>query len=160
MAFIIQGLDPSLFGSLFDQKQAAPSPNRGTVYQVDAQPGFPCRISLDDVPIGEEVMLVSYQHHAADTAYAQCGPIFISAKPALPGRYVDDIPPALARRTLSLRAYDAGGMMVDAALVEGQAAKPAILAMFENPLVARIDAHNATRGCFAAHIRRHSATSS
>lgn len=158
MAFIIQGLDPALFGSVLKQNQAGSPRSEGVTYLVDAFPGFPCRITLDDVAIGEEVMLVSYRHHAAATAYAQSGPIFVSTKPVLPACYVDRIPPALARRTLSLRAYDAGGMMVDAALVEGEAAKPAILAMLENPLVVRIDAHNATRGCFAAHIRRHSAT--
>lgn len=154
MAFIIQGLDPSLFGSVSDQKQATPTTRLPTYYDVTECPGFPCRITLDDAPLGQRVALVSYQHHEAETAYAQAGPIFVTVGPVSRGHFVDTIPPALSRRKLSLRAYDQDGMMVDACIVDGQMAKPAILALFENPEVTRIDAHNATRGCFAAHIWR------
>ncbi len=155
MAFIIHGLDPSLFGSVLDQKQVAVRQGVPPYYVVDESPGFPCRITLDDAAVGEQVALVSYPHHKADTPYAQSGPIFVSCGQPKPGRFVDTIPPALARRKLSLRAYDADGMMVDAALVDGETAMPVILALFDNPHILRIDAHNATRGCFAAHIMRH-----
>ena len=155
MAFIIQGLDPALFGSVSDQMQAKGKSPAPTYYDVDEHPGFPCRITLDDIPLGQRVALVSYQHHASDSPYNQAGPIFVSVGACSPGHYVDQIPPALKRRNLSLRAYDQDGMMIDARLVDGQAAQSAILALFENPAVCRIDAHNAVRGCFAAHIHPH-----
>jgi hypothetical protein len=44
--------------------------------------------------------------------------------------------------------------MVDAVIVEGGVAGDAIGLMFEDQAIVRIDAHNATRGCFAAHIIR------
>ena len=155
MAFIIQGLDPSLFGSVLDQKQVGSEASFAHYYDVDENPGFPCRITLDDAAIGQQVALVAYPHHQANTPYTQSGPIFVSRGDVKPGRFVDAIPPALARRKLSLRAYDKDGMMVDAALVDGEAAKPVILSLLSNPNIIKIDAHNATRGCFAAHIMRH-----
>lgn len=155
MAFIIQGLDPSLFGSVSSQKQAEAEIYDRTAYDVDESPGYPCRITLRDADFGQKVALVSYRHHAADTPFAQEGPIFITIGPVEPGCFVDEIPPALARRKLSLRAYDQDGFMVDAILVDGAEAKPAIATLFERSDVVRIDAHNAIRGCFAAHIHRH-----
>jgi hypothetical protein len=154
MSFIIQGLDPHLFGSLSGQKQAIFNGVPVERHEVTESPGAPCRITLDDAKVGETVLLVSYGHHQANSPYAQSGPIFVSQSAMERARYVDQIPPALARRMLSLRAYDAGGSMVAAMIVEGAVAKEAIEVMFTDQLIVRIDAHNATRGCFAAHILR------
>jgi hypothetical protein len=68
--------------------------------------------------------------------------------------YVDTIPPALDRRILSLRAFNADGMMVEAALAQPGEADPAIRKLLANPMATHIDAHNAIRGCFAARIDR------
>jgi hypothetical protein len=152
MQFIIQGLDPSLFVSVFEQKQAVF--NRGPVeaHSVTECPGSPCRITLDDAQIGQNVWLLSYCHHDAATPYAQSGPIFVTDGVTTAARYVDEMPPALARRTLSLRAYNVDGAMVDAIIIQGHLAPPEIERMFDRGDVVRIDAHNGARGCFAAHI--------
>jgi hypothetical protein len=60
----------------------------------------------------------------------------------------------LATRLLSLRAYDEGGMMVDADVVEGRELRGHIKRFFENDAVAYIHAHFARRGCYAARIER------
>jgi Protein of unknown function (DUF1203) len=155
MSFIIQGLDPILFGSLFEQKQANYEALPVERYEVTQSPGFPCRVTLDDAGIGEIVLLLSYQHHDASSPYAQAGPIFVTQGCAVAAKYIDEIPPALARRKLSLRAYDRDGSMVDAVIVDGATSQHEIERMFMDAKVTRIDAHNATRGCFAAHIHRH-----
>ena len=67
---------------------------------------------------------------------------------------VDVIPAALARRTLSLRGFDAEHMMLEADLVEGRDAAALIESFFANASVAYIHAHYAKRGCFAARIDR------
>jgi hypothetical protein len=36
---------------------------------VDEFPGFPCRVSLQDAEIGEEVILLPYQHHKTNSPY-------------------------------------------------------------------------------------------
>jgi hypothetical protein len=154
MSFIIQGLNPDLFVSVFDQKQAHFNGAPIEEHIVTENPGFPCRVTLDDAQLGEIVVLLSYLHHSATTPYAQSGPIFVTKHLTAPARYIDSIPPALLRRKLSLRGYDHTGSMIDAVIVEGTGAKAAIETMFANTDVERIDAHNATRGCFAAHIVR------
>lgn len=44
--------------------------------------------------------------------------------------------------------------VVDAALALPGQAESAIIALFANPVVTAIHAHNAIRGCFAARIER------
>jgi hypothetical protein len=154
MSFVIQGLDPHLFGSLSSQKQAIFNGAPVECHEVTESPGFPCRITLSDAEVGHTVLLVSYAHPQANSPYAQSGPIFVTEWAVERACYVDEIPPALARRTLSLRGYDVDGSMVDAMIVEGVVAKEVIEALFEDHAIVRIDAHNAGRGCFAAHIMR------
>jgi hypothetical protein len=55
---------------------------------------------------------------------------------------------------LSLRAFGRDGMMRDAALAQPGEVDRAIRALLADPQVNHIDAHNATRGCFAARIER------
>lgn len=119
---------------------------------VTSRPGFPCRISLDDAEVGGSVLLLN---HASLTQgpYAATHAIFVG-KGAAQARFEDEVPPALDRRILSLRAFDAGHLMVDAALVQPGEADGAIRRLFDNRAVAYIHAHNATRGCFAAAVER------
>jgi len=117
-------------------------------------PNFPCRISLKDCEIGDEVILLNHVSHHGDNPYRASHAIFVSKSATEAASYVDTIPPALDRRILSLRAFDEAGMMVDAALVQPGEADPAIRKLFAAPLATHIDAHNAIRGCFAARIER------
>lgn len=153
MTFQITGLDPAPFAHLHamsDDQLAAGGMHR---VRVAEKPAAPCRISLDDAEIGERVILLNYTHQGADTPYHQQGPIFVretNARFAAAGA----IPPALARRTLSLRSFDSGHMMVEADLTEGAEAAALIERFLANPRVAYIHAHYARRGCFAALIER------
>lgn len=153
MSFRITGLDPALFSDLHalrDDDLAARNVERVRVIE---KPAAPCRITLDDAEIGESVLLLNYDHQPADTPYQQQGPIFVRERG---DRFVGEnvIPPALARRTLSLRGFDAGHMMVEADLTEGRDAAALIEQFFANPKVSYIHAHYARRGCYAALIER------
>ena len=64
------------------------------------------------------------------------------------------MPRVFADRVLSLRGFDADGMMADALLAQPGEADSAIRKLFDNPAVETIHAHNATRGCFSAKIER------
>ena len=44
---------------------------------ADANPGFPCRVSLEEAGIGERVILVNYIHQPTDSPYRATGPIFV-----------------------------------------------------------------------------------
>lgn len=153
MGFRVAGLDPALFQDMHRLTEAELVAEGVRRVRVETKPGAPCRISLEDAEIGESVLLLSYLHQGADTPYRQQGPIFVRETQE---RFeaVDRMPPALAQRTLSLRGFDAGGMMVEADVCEGAEAPALIARFFANPMVDYIHAHYARRGCFAARIDR------
>jgi Protein of unknown function (DUF1203) len=64
------------------------------------------------------------------------------------------IPNYVSLRQMSVRAYDAAHLMVDAAVCEGKDAAPTILRMFDDSDVAYIHLHNAKRGCFSCRVDR------
>ncbi len=153
MTFHITGLDPAPFAHLHAMSDEQLVFGGMSRVRVTEKPAAPCRISLDDAEIGESVILLNYTHQGADTPYHQQGPIFIRETNA---RFAsrDAIPPALARRTLSLRGFDTSNMMIEADLTEGADASALIERFFANPSVAYIHAHYARRGCFAALVAR------
>lgn len=153
MAFQITGIDPQPFAHLhaMSDDQLALGGMQRVV--IAAKHVAPCRISLDDAEIGESVILLTYAHQPADTPYHQQGPIFIREAQAR-AHVRDAIPAALARRTLSMRGFDANHMMIEADLVEGANATELIERFLANPKVAYIHAHYARRGCYAALIER------
>ncbi len=153
MTFQISGLDPAPFAHLHAMSNEQLATGGAQRLHVAEKPSAPCRISLDDAEVGESVILLNHTHQGADTPYRQQGPIFIrETSTRFAGR--DVIPPALARRTLSLRGFDAADMMIEADLTEGAEAAALIERFFANPDVAYIHAHYARRGCFAALIER------
>ena len=121
---------------------------------ADKKPGFPCRVTLDDAEPGEALLLVNHCSHDGDNPYRATHAIFVGEGAADAAAYADEIPPALDRRVLSLRAFDQNGMMVDAALAQPGEADEVIRRLLADPVVDHIDAHNAIRGCFAARVDR------
>jgi hypothetical protein len=67
---------------------------------------------------------------------------------------VDEVPSYVATRLISVRAYDARHMMIDAAVCEGAVVAAEITRMFADPAVAYIHLHNAKRGCFSCEVVR------
>jgi hypothetical protein len=121
---------------------------------ADKRPGFPCRITLDDADPGDILLLVNYCSHDGGNPYRATHAIFVSEGVTDVARYKDEIPPALDRRILSLRAFDGDGMMTDAALAEAGEADAVLRRLLADPAVDHVDAHNAIRGCFAARVDR------
>ncbi len=153
MTYRIKGLEPAVFAPLFELDDAELDARGMSRMTVD-NPNFPCRISLRDCDLGDEVILLNHVSHDGNNPYRASHAIFVSKSAAEAADYVDTVPPALDRRILSLRAFDSRGMMVDAALAQPGEADPAIRKLLANPAATHIDAHNAIRGCFAARIDR------
>lgn len=155
MSYVVSGLPLDAFQPLFGLSDEALAERGIRRYLVDAPVGFPCRITLADAQPGETVLLLNYEHQPADTPYRSQHAIFVSEQAQATARYVDQIPPCLVvRPMISLRAYDADGMMIDAALAPGAALEPEILRLLERADTAYLHAHNAGRGCYAARIDR------
>jgi uncharacterized protein DUF1203 len=121
---------------------------------ADRKPGFPCRVSLVDAEIGESVLLVNYEHLPAASPYRSRYAIYVreNAIQAHPG--VDEVPQQLRLRLLSVRAFDAAAMLLEADVMEGTTVERTIERMFDNPRVACLHLHNAKAGRYAARVDR------
>jgi hypothetical protein len=121
---------------------------------ADAQPGYPCRVSLQDAAEGETLLLLPYDHQRAASPYRASGPIYVreAAVQAIPA--VDAVPALLRSRLLSLRGYDADGMMVGADVRPGTEIEAGIAELFANARVARLHLHYAKPGCYACRVER------
>ena len=152
MPFTITGLSPEQFRHLYGLDDAELASHRAR--RVTAgESGFPERIELRDATPGEALLLVNHEHQDADTPYRSSHAIYIreGATEAWTG---NEVPEVLRKRLLSLRAFSADGMMVEADVVEGTEAETLIERQLANPQVAYIHAHYARPGCYAARIDR------
>lgn len=154
MTYAVTGLPLEDFRPLFalsDDELAA----RGVIRRtVDATPGYPCRVSLRDAAPGDTVLLMNYESHSARTPFRSAYAIYVSEAAKETLRVIDALPPVFHGRTIALRVFDAGGMLIGAELAQGEAIDTAIRHAFETPEAAYIHAHNAAQGCFAALIER------
>ena len=121
---------------------------------VEEKPGTPCRVSLEDAEIGETVILVPFTHHDVASPYRASGPIFVrrGARRAMPAP--GEVPLLLRHRLLSIRGYDAAGMMVAAEVVPGSELEPVLYRMLSQETVDYLHVHNAKPGCFACRVER------
>lgn len=154
MRFQISGLPLAPFQPLFglsDEELA----RRHIVRRIaDERPGFPCRVSLEDAQIGERLLLLNYEHLGVASPYRSSHAIYVRENAVEAHPQVNEVPDVLAIRLISLRAFDAEGMMRAADVVQGQELAPAIERMLGDSSVAYLHAHNAKPGCFAARIDR------
>jgi hypothetical protein len=154
MDYQITGLPASRFAplhALTSEELAA----RGVVRMVaDKEPGFPCRVSLRDAAKGETVLLLNYEHLPVASPYRASHAIFVREGAAEARLAVNEIPPSLQIRLLSLRSYDRSGMMLEADVVAGEELGPAIERMLERSATEYLHVHNAKPGCFAARVDR------
>jgi len=153
MGFRIRGLPAEPFAELFSLPDGALAA-RGAVRQVaDQTPGYPCRISLTDAAVGEEVILVHHEHHAVDSPFRSSHALYVRE-----GEQTFDavgrVPEMLRSRLLSLRAFDAQGMLLDADVVDGRGMEVLIERLFADARVAYIHVHFARPGCYAAVVER------
>lgn len=154
MTFQFHALPMEPFDDLFALSNADLAPRKGRKVTADSSPGFPCRVSLQDAQIGEELVLLNYQHLDSASPYAASHAIYVrrGAKQAHPEP--GEIPQVLSSRLLSVRSFDAHDLMQDADVVEGADLAAALDAIFANPAIRFVDVHNAKPGCFAARATR------
>jgi hypothetical protein len=154
MSFQITGLDAAPFRRFYGLSDDELQSFGVKRFIADEKPGFPDRVELRDAEKGEALLLLNYLHQPADTPYKASHAIFVREWAETPYRAVNETPEVLWIRPISLRAFDASGVMVDADLTAGGDLKPAIERLFANPEAAYIHAHYAKRGCYAARIDR------
>jgi hypothetical protein len=154
MSFRIRGLPAETFNHLFalsDQELA----KRGAIRRVadDRQPGYPCRVSLEDSKPGDELLLINYEHLPVDSPYRMRFAIFVRKGDETYDK-VDEVPDQLRSRMLAVRAFDGDGIMVRFELIDGRELEGSIGKLLANPRTSYLHVHFAAPGCYAARIDR------
>ncbi len=154
MRFQISALNVDQFSHLFGQDRESLARLGVQRMVVDNDPGFPCRVSLRDAEIGETVLLMHYEHQPMPTPFRSSHAIMVRewASQATPDR--NEVPEMFRHRLLSVRAFDASGMMIDADVVDGERLESLIEHLLENGSTENLHIHNAKLGCYAALVER------
>jgi len=154
MTFRISSLDRGQFSHLFDLDDAALAGHGAVRRTAATRPGYPCRVSLADAEVGEEVLLVHFEHQSAASPFRASHAVYVRPGAARAFPAVDDVPDLLRTRLLSLRAFDGAGMMVDADVVDGADVEALITRMLADPAADYLHIHFARPGCYAARVDR------
>ncbi len=154
MDFQIRALDERPFHHLFGEVPEVLARQGIQRMTVDHHPGYPCRVSLKDVEIGETVLLMNYEHLPVASPYRSSHAIFVQEGSSQAVVEQNAIPGMLRHRLLSVRSFDKAGMMIDADVVDGHQLEPVIDRMLSNESVDFLHLHNARRGCFLARVDR------
>ncbi len=156
MNFQIHALSPEPFNHYFSMAQEELDAHKAVKMQVTENPGTPCRVSMADAEVGDTVILLNYDHQPNATPYQSNHAIFVRENVAQARLAVNEVPPVLSTRLISMRLFDENHMMIDAEVLDGQDLQEALSKAFNNPAVAYGHLHNAKPGCFAAHVTRSS----
>jgi len=97
---------------------------------------------------------VPFVHHDVDSPYWASGAIFVGQNAVEAQLAAGEIPDVVARRNMSVRAYDRDGMMLNGAVVSGSEMKAHIERLFANPKIEYLHLHNAGAGCYSCKAER------
>ena len=153
-SFRISGLPHAEFAKLFDLSNGQLQTLGAMRRVADERAGFPCRVSLEDAAIGDELLLLPYTHHPVASPYRASGPIFVRRHAMQRKMEADELPPYVTRRLISVRAYDQQHMMVAASVCDGTDVAQQIQRDFDDPAVSYLHLHNAKQGCFSCSVSR------
>jgi len=154
VSFQISALPAEQFRDLFALNEDALARLGAKRCVADTVPGYPCRVSLRDAEVGEELILLPIVYHNVNSPYRASGPVFVcaGAEQARPG--VSEVPNSVRQRLLSVRAYDALGFLVDAEVIDGQQLETLVEKFFADNQMAYLHLHNARPGCYSCRVDR------
>lgn len=153
-AFQLSGIDPRPLQPLFDLDDTQLAAQGAVRCVASSDHGFPCRVSLRDAAVGETVLLLPFWHQPAASPYRASGPIFVrrAAEPACLA--VDEVPPYVSRRLISVRAYNHGDRIATAEVLEGTAVADWLHRQLDDRHIAYVHLHNARYGCYSCRADR------
>ena len=153
-SFQIVGLSPAPFEPLFALPAEVLAARGIKRVRAASGAGYPCRVGLAEADAGDELLLLPFEHQPANSPYRASGPIYVKVGARQRTMAVGEIPESVRRRQISLRAYDADDLIVNAEVCEGESVGAEIERLFANPLVRYLHLHNAKRGCYSCLVRR------
>ena len=120
MTFQIRALPAGQFAHLTQLSDAELAAQNIHKRVVDANPGYPCRVSLQDADIGETVFLLHHCHHGEATPYRASHAIFVRAGATQAQPELGEVPESLTLRLISIRA-----LVLNCGVASSVIAKPA-----------------------------------
>jgi len=152
--FQLVALNKALFEEFFVLSETELTQRGIRKMVVDEFPGYPCRVSLEDAEIGEEVILLNFEHHNVNSPYRAGGPIFVRkvAHTAMPA--INEIPKMFNHRLLSIRGFDQAATMIFADVTAGDKLKEKLNSILANQDISYLHIHNAKPGCFNCLVVR------
>ena len=154
LPFQISALPYAQFAPLFSLKDEDLTIRQMVRQTVVESPGTPCRVSLADAAVGETVLLLPYVHQPAASPYRSGGAIFVRENVTQAQPAPNEVPEVIRRRLMSVRDYDAAGMMVNADVVDGVNLEGCITRFFATDNVRYLHLHNARPGCYSCRVDR------
>lgn len=153
-SFQLVGIDHEPFESLFLLSDEELREQHAERHIATENPGYPCRVSLEDAEVGEELLLLPYFHQPAASPYRASGPIFVRRAAKQRRLEAGEVSSYVTNRLMSVRAYDKAHMIVAADVCEGVFVAKRLDHYFSNDQVDYIHLHNAKRGCFSCQVIR------
>jgi hypothetical protein len=152
MSFRVLGLSSDQFRPFFAMPDAML--HRTGARRVIAGDGMPCRVSMEHAEPGEELLLINFEHQSANTPYRSTHAIYVRRIADRAFDAVNIVPEVLAKRLLSVRAFDSHHMMINADVCDGVNAAELFERLLADPQTSYLHVHNARRGCYAARVER------
>lgn len=153
MSFRVLGLAPDLFRHYFELSDDELVRAGARRVFADA-PALPCRVSMAHAQPGDELVLVNFEHQPGHSPYRSNHAIYVNRRADRAFDAVDVVPEVITSRLVSVRAFDADHMIVDADVVEGTQAAALFERLLANPVASYLHVHNARRGCYSARVER------
>jgi len=124
------------------------------VVQVDAEGGSPLRCCLRDAAPGERIAAIGYNPFPWSGPYAETGPVFIHPEECPGYQERHSYPEGFRHRQQIFRAYSSQRRIVDAVIVAGADAEPALADLLARPEVDFVHSRNVAYGCYMFTVRR------
>lgn len=154
MSFQIDAPDGRALSHLFDLTDQELEANGARRAIAQGNPGYPCRVSLEDAAVGEELILLNYEHLPETSPYRASHAIYVRKGAEQADLAPGEVPEQLKIRLLSVRGYGDDHLMKSADVVDGTELAVRLDEMFANRDVSYVHIHNAKPGCFAASATR------
>lgn len=154
MSFQIHGLPGTDFAHLFAKTDAELKAMGAVRVIADQHPGMPCRVSLAEAEIGDEMILTNHVYLPETSPYRASHAIYVRKNVAEADLGPNVVPSVMTDRLLSVRGFTADHMMEAGEIVEGADLPGALEQIFTDPAIDYIHIHYAKRGCFAGKATR------
>lgn len=152
MSFHIHALPSSLAKQMFALSEQELLNLSAKKVMVDAFPGYPCRISLEDARIGESMILFNYPHQPNASPFRSSHAIFVREGAKQASLKAGEVPQSFKVRPISLRAFNTEHDMLDPQLAQGEEVAEMIEQLLAGDGVSYLHLHYAKPGCFAASV--------